>query len=101
MTAEYHLLKTRVLKFNECAAFAPHVVAGPFMHSLLCRMLSACAAAIAVAFDVAALSSCSDVRFCCRYDLYSKSDDEFRITAELVKYYDDLLDHFFPTPLRW
>ena len=101
MTAEDHLLKTRVLKFNECAAFAPHVIAGPFMQSLLCRMILACAAATTVAFDVTALSSCSDVRFCCRYDLYSKSDDEFRITAELVKYYDDLLDHFFPEPLRW
>ena len=35
------------------------------------------------------------------YDLYSKSDEEFRITPELVKYYDTLLDQFFPAPLRW
>jgi inositol oxygenase len=52
MKPEDHILKTRVLKFNE-------------------------------------------------YDLYSKSDDEFRITPELVKYYDSLLDHFFPAALRW
>ncbi len=52
MKPEDHVLKTRVLKFNE-------------------------------------------------YDLYSKSDEEFRITPELVKYYDNLLDHFFPAALCW
>jgi hypothetical protein len=52
MKPEDHLLKTRVLKFNE-------------------------------------------------YDLYSKSDDDFRITPELVQYYDHLLNEFFPVPLRW
>jgi hypothetical protein len=35
------------------------------------------------------------------YDLYSKSDDDFRITPELVQYYDSLLDHFFPAQMCW
>ncbi len=72
MKPEDHVLKTRVLKFNEYTP-APKISTGCWY-----------------CFDIVD-----------RYDLYSKSDDEFRITPELVKYYDSLLDHFFPAALRW
>jgi len=35
-----------------------------------------------------------------RYDLYSKSDGRPNVD-ELRQYYEDLVDEFFPEPLRW
>tara|TARA_B100002051_G_scaffold275870_1_gene321361 strand:+ start:224 stop:1000 length:777 start_codon:yes stop_codon:yes gene_type:complete len=36
-----------------------------------------------------------------QYDLYSKEDDDFILTDEIKKYYNDLLDTFFPNDLQW
>ena len=36
-----------------------------------------------------------------QYDLYSKEDDDFILTSDIKKYYDDLLDELFPNDLQW
>lgn len=36
-----------------------------------------------------------------KYDLYSKSDDGFKISDDIKKYYNTLLKEFFPEPLLW
>jgi len=36
-----------------------------------------------------------------QYDLYSKADDEFVITDDMKKYYNNLIKEFFPEPLLW
>ena len=36
-----------------------------------------------------------------QYDLYSKEDTDFILTDEIKKYYDDLLDKYFPDDLLW
>ena len=34
------------------------------------------------------------------FDLYSKKD-KFVLTEEIKSYYDKLLLHYFPNPLKW
>ncbi len=36
-----------------------------------------------------------------QFDLYSKEDVEFVLTDEIKKYYENLLNEYFPTPLNW
>lgn len=36
-----------------------------------------------------------------QFDLYSKEDDDFRLSDEIIEYYDDLLVEFFPEDLKW
>lgn len=36
-----------------------------------------------------------------KYDLYSKADFDFKITDDIKKYYNTLLNEFFPEPLFW
>lgn len=36
-----------------------------------------------------------------QYDLYSKTDDDFVLTEDIKRYYDDLLDLYFPDPLKF
>lgn len=36
-----------------------------------------------------------------QYDLYSKIDDEFVVTDDMKKYYNNLINEFFPEPLLW
>jgi inositol oxygenase len=36
-----------------------------------------------------------------QYDLYSKEDTDFVLTDEIKKYYDNLLDKYFPDELLW
>jgi inositol oxygenase len=36
-----------------------------------------------------------------QYDIYSKEDDDFILTDEIKKYYNDLLNTFFPNDLQW
>ena len=43
----------------------------------------------------------NDVRNFNTYDLYSKSDDKFKVTDDVKKYYNNLLQEFFPVPLLW
>ena len=42
-----------------------------------------------------------DVRHFNQYDLYSKSTDDFILTDEIKKYYDELLDEYFVGDLQW
>ena len=42
-----------------------------------------------------------DVQNFNKYDLYSKEDTSFKLTEGIKKYYEKLLQHFFPEPLRW
>jgi inositol oxygenase len=36
-----------------------------------------------------------------QFDLYSKEDTEFVLTDEIKEYYENLLNDFFPQPLKW
>jgi len=36
-----------------------------------------------------------------QYDLYSKNDKDFCLTDDVIDYYKDLLNKYFPTPLQW
>ena len=36
-----------------------------------------------------------------QFDLYSKNDKEFKLTDEIKKYYNDLLNLYFPKELQW
>jgi inositol oxygenase len=36
-----------------------------------------------------------------QFDLYSKEDIDFKLTAEIKKYYENLLDKYFPEELSW
>jgi len=42
-----------------------------------------------------------DVQNFNKYDLYSKEDTSFKLTEGIKKYYEKLLQHFFPEPLQW
>jgi hypothetical protein len=35
------------------------------------------------------------------FDLYSKTDDDFTITDEIKKYYNNILTEYFPENLLW
>ena len=35
------------------------------------------------------------------YDLYSKNDKDFCLTDDVIDYYKDLLNKYFPKPLQW
>lgn len=36
-----------------------------------------------------------------QYDLYSKAEDTFIVTDDIKKYYNNLINEFFPAPLLW
>ncbi len=36
-----------------------------------------------------------------QFDLYSKEDTKFVLTNEIKKYYENLLEKYFPNPLKW
>jgi hypothetical protein len=36
-----------------------------------------------------------------QFDLYSKEDTEFVLSDEIKEYYENLLNDFFPQPLKW
>ena len=42
-----------------------------------------------------------DVLMFNQFDLYSKNDKEFKLTDEIKKYYNDLLNLYFPKKLQW
>ena len=48
--------------------------------------------------DAATLRAVRDFN---QFDLYSKEEEGFEVTDEMVAYYRDLLDRYFPVALRW
>ena len=42
----------------------------------------------------------NDVKYFNSFDLYSKIDS-LEITDDIKKYYDNLLDQYFPNDLKW
>ncbi len=42
-----------------------------------------------------------DVKMFNHFDLYSKADEEFRVTRAIKDYYEGLLNEYFPEPLNW
>jgi inositol oxygenase len=42
-----------------------------------------------------------DVLLFNQFDLYSKQDGDFVLTDEIKQYYDELLQEYFPQPLKW
>ena len=42
-----------------------------------------------------------DVQEFNNFDLYSKEDKKFVVTDTIKKYYDNLLDEYFPEELQW
>ena len=42
-----------------------------------------------------------EVRNFNKFDLYSKEDTSFKLTTGIKKYYEKLLQHFFPEKLQW
>ena len=35
------------------------------------------------------------------FDLYSKEDKKFKLTNEIIEYYNGLLNEYFPEELQW